>query len=1139
MGYGDPHTYFRRILHAKGADLRAGLSRARELVEPRHYDEIIRGLARVQLYRQALTPNPFPRSPGEIQNRKRLATVSAEREFLWASSLLALYLPQLSTFNSQRIEYERALLAGRFEDAANQLAEIESSLGISIWLIASRIQVLQLQYGLKAQKDYLEQLINAPGLSPYTAYLIFFCSYRAEENVSLAALRQECRDILGVPGVGDHFRYHILSTDLSEIANPTEPIVWEDSHPIIDQWQVFVTMSQLQYARTGRACAEYLLPALERVQGAGDHRVDLLIALMTGKLPAGTPIEFDNYTEGHYKRLPRLPTPLELAARAGLFEPTYSHEFPDDSPAALAIRSMRELLITSEGYTQAQNRLEKIAMAGDKSSWAMEIVAFIQRESANATGHGTSDAGSLAALNCNGLNPWGIATFSRLTGDDRLLDRAVGMFPDSSSLQLRMALSRAPADAAATLHSLNIPEYRRELYEGHILADHGNLRAAIEHYSAAERSEIPYVSNCARRFLYAVQFDSGNYADALSLVIDDCIARPGAYRAYQIERLAEAIRERKDVSIVDELAFSILLHIAARHIHPRWERDLSDAYENALLAFGLSKPSQLIGSPRRAEISEARLVYFLRFVCVPRILDDSTEFQSVADVEAERILICQALTELDSENADAYASEIRVITRDAEVAHLLQQIEASKIYVDERGLKGLVEESLKAMFERHQVLLKSPSLEYQAEQLAKRLKEMVADKKAPPDLKHLRLPASEREGLFEAILVSFTNEFAFNLAYGLDIHLSTSIRHGVFEGHVRAPFVAEDLLSARNGDEMLPPGTWASLEGLGPSDMEQVHRALARLTQKVETLIRQWLTEFLRIRERGGTSGALFDFSTTEAEFRELMENVSTSTPYDEFVGRLLSFCWRKVDASLEHIRDQLLQELLPNLTAAADALIISLESTVGHARTQRLVDSVVRAKTNLYAEIMTIREWFKRPSDLQRSPFDMDLAVRVAIRQIEKVYRALSPTININVPFKIEGWYLDGIVEVVFLLLQNVIRHSGFPEAPGFLTVEISYEGEAPGSCEAVKRVLIIKVSNDLAPSVDVDERRKVIAEAQQRYEHDSAMKLAGREGGSGLSKLWRILQFDLDVDHRLRLEIAADRRFHATVELSGVRSC
>ena len=44
------------------------------------------------------------------------------------------------------------------------------------------------------------------------------------------------------------------------------------------------------------------------------------------------------------------------------------------------------------------------------------------------------------------------------------------------------------------------------------------------------------------------------------------------------------------------------------------------------------------------------------------------------------------------------------------------------------------------------------------------------------------------------------------------------------------------------------------------------------------------------------------------------------------------------------------------------------------------------------------------------------------------------------------------------------------------------------------------------------------------------------GKKGGSGLSKIWRIAEFDLRLKHEIKLEVTDDREFIVQLSLGGV---
>ena len=95
------------------------------------------------------------------------------------------------------------------------------------------------------------------------------------------------------------------------------------------------------------------------------------------------------------------------------------------------------------------------------------------------------------------------------------------------------------------------------------------------------------------------------------MVVDHTLSNPNAYRLYPIEELAEAALKVDGLRV--ELALSLILHTAARYIHSKWERELSDIYENVMFKLNVSRPTELF--LKIESLGRDRLVYFLRFVC--------------------------------------------------------------------------------------------------------------------------------------------------------------------------------------------------------------------------------------------------------------------------------------------------------------------------------------------------------------------------------------------------------------------------------------------------------------------------------------------------------------------------------------------
>jgi hypothetical protein len=229
----------------------------------------------------------------------------------------------------------------------------------------------------------------------------------------------------------------------------------------------------------------------------------------------------------------------------------------------------------------------------------------------------------------------------------------------------------------------------------------------------------------------------------------------------------------------------------------------------------------------------------------------------------------------------------------------------------------------------------------------------------------------------------------------------------------------------------------------------------------------------------------------------------------------------------MELIRLELEASLI-QIDQAFQSLITSIESRVPRERISAFSDAVVRARTDFQAAIESIAGWFRRPNDLRRDPFDFEIALEVALQQIKNCYvkSQFLPQQQLNVLTKIAGQHLDGMVEILFILFQNIIRHSGFEASP---------DGVLIGSLQS-DTSLEVSVKNNLSPNIDLETCKQTAIEAMKRYEFDTAMKMARREGGSGLSKVWRILEFDLKKNHSLTLEVSDDHTFCAHLRISDI---
>lgn len=1120
-----PLQLFRRTLHSN-RNLRKGLARARTIVKPSHFPMIVRELSRIPLYESLLAPMSFPMSLTAVRPGARIEEISNEGELLWTSSILTLYTDRLKSFVKLRNAYYAAYEDADFDLAEKALDSIQQSLGFSIWLLGNRLLLLQVAKGLEAQKTLLEEILSTDGINQFIAWLAYFLSVRAEENVSYLSFESELTEVLGIGWLRDYATLHFLPIDCASIEDPGLPISIEEPHPIIDRFETFVAMALIYCTKRDGEDRSIVVSALEQLEAIDDPAIKRMLMVLRGQYCAQDSqfLEFaDAYTEGRYEHLMAGRCDgFELVARSYAFlgrRPPYGDKL---SPRDQLIEHMYHVSTLSPDASLSRLKLKKLAILCPDRSVALEVAAFLDRTHDHLGTVMPSRIEVAAALSRPLDNPWSATAIDSIPDAHGWMDQLAEAHPCSSAVRLRRALISGDATSVEQ-NEMKLPPYRQAMYLGHIHFRSSRFATAAESYLSAVTSDVDFISHAARRSLFKAYYADGKIYEAVQLAVDQVLQFPSAAPSYPLETLARQYLNCE--SARSSLDLAVLLHLAIRHCNAKLERDLSNIYENVLDAEGLDRPSAF--REHLDKCNTNRLIYFLRHICVPRILDDTTCFDSVEEIDQERIAVCQLLLTLDPKNIETYQAEIRTITRGSEVAVLLSKMQTSKIYVDDAGIRESLEVSLAEPLARYLKLLESPNLAYQAEKLSKRLSEMLTSK-GHPEFKDLKLPATEREGLFNAMLLEAGAEFALNPAYGLDTHVSTSIRHGAFEGHLRRALVLEDLLCLKKEKEYVLPTNWArKLPALGMPDLDVLLKLLGRFTQRFEELIHEYLKGKLHIRIIGDNV-AMFDFEGSPSEVQDLMDGITPSTTVQDLADRLIAHFWAQTTKSLDAIRRDLHDYAAKQMSSAFDALVRGAESRIAHSAVAPFIDAVARARTAFQTAIEDVAGWFQRPTDLSRDPFDIEVATHVSLQQIANCYvgNPIRPSLDLAIEEQIDGRMLDGLCEILFIILQNVIRHSGLIEDKTDVSISARREGES----------LILQCVSKLATNVSIDERRTYAIDAMKRYERDSALKMARKEGGSGLSKVWRIAEFDLRVQHSIELAVTDAHEFFVKLSLAGV---
>lgn len=1126
-----PLRTFRRTLERHKHNPRAGLAEAITECSASSIPIIVAELLKDQAYRNIVAASAFPDQIKRPPSITFIAIKSPEKIFLWNAAVIACYAERIAKFVVAREQYNRFLFLGNLEQCEEALSEIARSFGQSLWLIKNKLLVLQLRYGFVAQKEYLKDLLQSQDGNQVFAYIAFYKSLSCEQNVSLETVEEEVASVLATEQYGDYIKYHLLPYLGPSIKEPWRVVAMEEVHPMIDRFEALVEMAFLELARGNDIVDGYVSNALLLLAPTNDERIADMLEYLHAASPADwfkriEPV-FDRYIEGQlFSDFLLNERTLEVEAALA----TWLTSYPSRDGLADSVRSvvdaMGDVMLLSVKSHTAEQYLRKYAWIHSPHPVTTHLAAFLERRHRLPVAERPTELDLLSAFKFGFVNPWAITVLANHRDGRAGLEKLLELGASSSALTLALSLCQDYPIGYQLLDELPIPEQRRCTYKGHLaLLRHDNT-AAVQYYQMALNLNDPkYVIRRVTPHLYLALFSLGQFRACIDLVLANCLGSERNISLFPIEQLVGEIgtndRESKTIEFV------ILVYLASRVAKSHSSVSISDMVENFLLGERVSRPSELLQIQDR--YNPEYLKYFFRNVCSLKVLDGLTEFRDVDDLDAERMLICRMLIEIDSENTEDYLEEIRSITRDAENAELLRLVQSSMIYVDEEGLLLDIGSTLQESHNRFLEFKKLPEMKAGSAGFAEQL-EGIFKKEAPIG----EPAASELEGLFARILHHFAMQFALHPAYGLDIHLATTIRHHTFEGHFRRPFDKEHLLCfkvTKDGEYELPQIWSRRLSDISIHELKIVESALSKFTEKIVAEIDRYVDHLLEIRQEGTHTEGLIDLFVDRTERLALLDEAVRSEDYAHFVAILMDCCWRMVDQSLIAIRRELETVTLPYVNRELAALEARLSNMAETPQTELLLDAIVSAQTLFQNSIIEIGGWFHRPQELARGPFEFANAIDVAYAQVCNCWGGVGLQLvrQVNVPFEIRGEYLDGIVEVLFILIQNIFRHSGQrqPDLKGVITVSASGDD------------IVINVQNPLGNAIDAIERSNSAKLAVEHYKADHVEKLtlARKNSGSGLSKVWRILEFSLHKESTLSLEVTASHEFVTNLTIIGTR--
>ncbi|MDF9663788.1 hypothetical protein [Bacillus wiedmannii] len=1120
--------------------INSGISKFKTFGSIEHIMKYTNKLSEHPMYRRFIYGNALPKDIKELGRGEVLCAVEEiERELIWTSQVLPLFSDVINTFLEMQKEYTSNLLKGDYEKAAQILDEIRKNTGFSMWYLENKISLLELTKGLEYQKEYTNKIVKDESISPIVRWLVTYFSIRAEKNISVnkykMIMQEMAQEVQNIPLL-TYVEYKLnFFGKQHKISHLNYISFFESKMSIIDRYLTFIKLCQLLSVKPKDISLEILKTAVLIVyQGKiNDYKLENLLSSLgeVNSIPVSVESNIisaalNNYTMGNYQKCyeicsnflstnPQAIEIYEIYVKSAINLEICVHAEEDSSIMQKLLTGLYNIILRNEWSNESYLEILKYIEVYSSQFWAVGLYGVILNHYIYKITEEEQEYISVGRLYMHPHNPLIVECITDSGARESYFQYLKECFPKSITLKLVKTIKENDCDE---LLKLPIPKYRIQKYQSQIMIHKGMHREAIRVFMELIRENRVLSWQDAIVGLTECYLQTEQLKECIELIVSAYFKNENLYDKFPLRKLLNKVEQVRSRQLVSNISLPILYDIYSRHFSKDKDYLKSDAYEDFLSEYNLDFPSQL--ERHISELDGNKLIYFLKYICVFNVMDNSVVFENSEEVEKERIKVCQLLRQLDPDNEQKYSDEIKSITQKLMITKGMREIEKSKIYVDVIGIKKSLEKNLKESYTRY--------LAFQSNIIQNETPEYITIGSTEGEGLELKMPVNEKQGLFTAMVLELRDNFVSSNEYGLDSYLSVGIRHGTVSGQLRSPLEANNLITQKDTKTNLYHSNTHWINKYNSSDkhsLEAIDMHLKQFSRQIDDLIELLKNKWIQIKTEQKNSEGLFNFQIILKELEALQSNITVHTPYEEFVDKVIEMLWRMTEDSLFDIRGKISNDLKRRFYSAFDGLEQNLNSLKERVDLTEIISHIRTCRTSIEYELDKIAGWFTRTNITERSDYDIRLPIDIGLEIIKYTYpnHDLKTNIKPMDTCTLKGKTLKSMVDICVILFDNIIKHTDNDEKK----VSIEFQ--------KINNHIRLYVENEVNEGLNIDEKNEHLLKIKKSIVREKVMDKVRTEGGTGFYKIKKIISIDLGCDHTIDFEYTQDNKFKVAIEFDA----
>lgn len=1033
-------------------------------------------------------------------------------ELRWVSLQVLRNKNKIKSYINYRDQIEHHILLGNYTLALELLENCRKTLGYSIWYYEMKLVV----YGLKKDNEKMIELISEVNTihkdakKGYVSLLIHFLYKRSMDSMSALDFDMELESIFKrnskeyLKDRDNYFLYRLNFFNNIHVGDKSPYLLFESINSLIDRYRLLAQLIKTAFFdkemdRVGVVELGALL--YKKVK---DPDLLPLVAINKGNLPENYYYEefiqaLDFYYTGKYLQV------IELCRRAIKTHPSdldfiklYCHSLilahkgfiPISKDVEIPVNQIAHLIYLIKNGDNIQENTYKLYQFSKRLygfSIAANLDNFYKREM------DLQDNPNLHLMYKRTFDPYFV---NLLTSEEEkldYLDSATGYLSDSIVIRYQKHRIQNIID-----DSDGVVDYISGLNNAAILANQKKYTESnqlLDDLTYKYRECVPVVQSAVNLSFsnFAMQ---ENYQGAIQYYVRKYLENK-AYVAKVITKdfVRQLNRRRyKDLRYnLDFLVFAVL------NIHE--ESDLSFLLESYCDYLGVKPISGLLDSLET--VDPLRVEVFLSQIVQDDFLRHTTFVESTREVLDQLQQIIQYLIKMETSSQALYLKWQQELSEEMIAYEGMRKVDESKIYANQAAIIKYELGDIRRLYEQYgtqnmfgrygNVVCLVDTIQHHSDDQAKNVWANGVHF-TDNSLKEISYQ------LYDRIRYKFLKS-----KFGLGTYLSTRIRHGVFEGQIRAVFDEAHLVLNTENERYVQNHYWHNRFALTNEEQSKLMDELEKLSQKVDFAISSFKSKVLQIKLKESEDGEFNYIVSDDKICLDVLRAYRESNSFESFCDKLMYTLWEVTSVNLTNIRNIINDRFINTLRQALDDLQPIVEKISGSRFSNEFIRSLGDCRSNLERKITSVSEWFY----IQDAKFD-DFNFYSQFNIVWDVTRKMHPSVVCTLECScvetlyIKGEYCIHISDLLRIFISNMMKHSRSQPSRKFKMNASVEDG-----------ILTIIFENQFN-----GDSHEMKARITQLLSSDERLQ---KENGSGLVKARKIVRYDLGcLDNDVIVDIA-----------------